>query len=122
MNRTRFVILAAMLIAAALVLAGCKDNDRIKISSILERPDKYMDRNVTVAGEVTRTYALNLFIAEAGAYQIDDGTGKIWVITRTGVPREGAQVGLKGHVGSGVRIGSEMFGAVIREDERRIRY
>lgn len=121
MNRTRFFILAALVAVTALVVAGCKDNDRIKISSILERPDKYLDRNVIVAGEVTKTYAVDLFIAEAGAYQVDDGTGKIWVITRTGVPREGTKVGLKGSVGSGIKIGRELFGAVIREEERRMK-
>ena len=72
-----------------------------------------------MAGEVTKTYAVNLVIAEAGAYQVDDGTGKIWVITRNGVPREGAKVGLKGRVESGIRLGQEMIGAIIREEDRR---
>jgi hypothetical protein len=50
---------------------------------------------------------------------VDDGSGKIWVITKTGVPREGTKVGLKGTVSSGVKLGRERFGAVIREQERR---
>jgi hypothetical protein len=119
MKRTVVLILISLIAAGALFIAGCKNNDRTMISSILERPDKYMDRNVYIGGEVMRTYSVNLVIAEAGAYQIDDGSGKIWVITRTGVPREGAKVGLKGRVDTGIKIGREVFGAVVREEERR---
>src|SRR5450759_1443842 len=105
MKRTHLAILAAMLIVAAVVLAGC--NNRTKISSILDRPDRYMNREVLVGGTVTKTYAVNLIIAEPGAYQIDDGTGKIWVTTQHGVPEEGRTVGLKGTVSSGLRIGGQ---------------
>jgi hypothetical protein len=120
MKRTHLTILAAMLLVAAIVLAGCNDN-RTKISSILERTDSYMNREVLVGGKVTKTYAVNLFIAEAGAYQVDDGTGKIWVITKNGVPQEGQTVGLKGTVSSGVKLGRESFGAVLREIDRQTR-
>lgn len=119
MKRTAVLVLVGVIAMVALFVAGCKDNDRTMISSILERPDKYVDRNVYIGGEVTRTYSVDLVIAEAGAYQLDDGSGKIWVITRTGVPREGAKVGLKGRVDSGIKIGREVFGAVVREEERR---
>lgn len=100
-------------------MAGCKDTKRTSISSILQRPETYIDRPVILAGEVTKVYAVNLLIAEAGAYQIDDGTGKIWVITRTGVPKVGSKVGLKGRVSNGARLGKEVVGAVIKEGEHR---
>ncbi len=119
MKRKALLSLAALLIIGAVFIAGCKNSDQTMVSSILERPDKYTDKTVLVGGEVTRTYSVNLLIAEAGAYQIDDGSGKIWVITNNGVPREGTKVGLKGRVGSGVKVGREIFGAVIREEERR---
>lgn len=121
MKKTIFVILAVILAFGSFTLSGCKDNDRIKISSILNKPDKYVDHEVTVAGEVTKRYEVDLFITEAGAYQIDDGTGKIWVITKTGVPKEGVKVGLKGTVSSGFKLGRDVFGAVIKENERRTR-
>lgn len=117
----RTLPLATVLVLVSLVLlAGCKD-DRTRISSILGKPDEFSGREVIVAGEVRKSYEVNLFIAEAGAYQLDDGTGKIWVLTRTGVPSEGQQVGLKGSVSNGLRLGGEVFGAVIREKERRAR-
>lgn len=121
MKRIAFVILMIIAVLGMAMLSGCKDNDRVKISSILNQPDKYLDREVKVAGEVTKRYEVDLFIAEAGAYQIDDGTGKIWIITKTGVPKEGVKVGLKGTVSSGLKFGKEIFGAVIKESERRTR-
>lgn len=120
MKRTNLLALTAILLVAAVLFAGCKDN-RTKISSILDRPDRYMDREVLVAGTVSKTYAVNLIIAEPGAYQIDDGTGKIWVTTKTGVPSEGRSVGLRGTVTGGLKIAGQTYGAVIREVERQTR-
>ena len=65
--------------------------------------------------------AQHIVITELGAYEIDDGTGRIWVTTRTGVPREGQNVGVKATVGSGVRIAGETVGVVLRENERQTR-
>ena len=120
MRRFQIIALAVMTAAAVLFSSGCKDN-RTRVSAILQNPDKFISREVTVGGEVTKTYAVNLIIAEAGAYQVDDGTGKIWVITHNGVPREGAKVGLKGTVSNGIKLGHELFGAVIQEKDRRVK-
>ncbi len=120
MKRLSIIALVLLAVVSLVMIVGCKSN-RTMISSILQQPEKFMDRDVVVAGRVTRTYAVNLLIAEMGAYQIDDGSGKIWVITKTGVPADGAEVGLKGTVSSGLKFGHEIFGAVIREGERRTR-
>lgn len=120
MKRTHLTILAAMLLLAAVVLTGCGDK-RTKISSILERPDSYTDREVLIGGKVTKTYAVNLVIAELGAYEVDDGTGKIWVTTKNGVPAEGQTVGLKGTVSSGLKLAGQTLGTVVRELERQAR-
>lgn len=118
MKRTYLNILAAILLVAVVVLAGCSEK-RTKISSILDHPDSYVNREVLVGGRVTKTYTVNLLIAEPGAYQIDDGTGRIWVTTKNGVPEEGRNVGLKGTVSSGLKIAGQNYGAVIRETERQ---
>ncbi len=119
MKKYRFILLGIALIAVVLA-AGCKDN-RTMISSIVQQPDRYIDKEVAVAGKVTQSYGINLFIAEAGAYQVDDGSGKIWVITKAGAPEVGAEVGLKGKVSSGIKLGRDVFGAVINEMDRRVR-
>lgn len=120
MKRINIGIMLALAAIAILAFAGCKE-DRTRISSIIQSPEKYMSKEVAVAGNVTQSYAVNLLITEMGAYQVDDGSGKIWVITRAGVPAEGAQVGLKGTVSSGVKLGREVFGAVIKEQDRVVR-
>ncbi len=120
MKRAHLVFPAAALAAAAL-LVGCKGTRTTAISSILGHVDEFVDRDVVIGGRVTKTYAADLFIAEAGAYQVDDGTGKIWVVTKSGVPEEGRNVLLKGTVAGGLKIGGESLGAVLREIERRAR-
>ncbi|MDO8681928.1 MAG: hypothetical protein Q7N50_00405 [Armatimonadota bacterium] len=109
------IVLALVLVTA---VSGCHDK-RTDISRILQNPDKYMGDEVIVAGEVVKVYSAQLIIAEPGLYQVDDGTGTIWVVTKNGVPREGVKIGLKGIVSSPIKIAGESFGAVIRESERR---
>ena len=41
-----------------------------------------------------------------GAYQLDDGTGRLWIVSAKGVPRKGARVSTKGKVKDGFNIGS----------------
>jgi hypothetical protein len=61
-----------------------------------------------------------------GAYQIDDGTGTVWVVTRRGAPRLGARVAVKGRVRDVVNLGDLVplppevgSGLVIVESEHR---
>ena len=56
-----------------------------------------------------------------GAYEIDDGTGRIWVITQRGVPSRGARVGVKGRVYSGPAYGGRVFGTALKEEDRRVK-
>jgi hypothetical protein len=41
-----------------------------------------------------------------GAFQLDDGTGTIWVVSTRGVPREGARVGVRGELKDIVDLGT----------------
>ena len=120
MKRIYIGIILAILVIAVMVVAGCKD-DRTAISSILNQPNNFTGKEVVVAGNVGKSYEVNLIIANAGVYQLDDGSGKIWVITRNGIPGEGTQVGVKGIVSNGIKLGGESFGTVIREQDRRTR-
>jgi hypothetical protein len=54
-----------------------------------------------------------------GAYELDDGTGKIWVVTRRGVPSRGSRVGAKGRVYTGFNLSGRNFGTVLEESDRR---
>ncbi len=107
------------LLAAAL-LAGC-DEHTDKLRDITDRPAAFANKEVTVAGEVTKVYELPLGIADLAAYRVSDGTGQAWVLSRAGAPREGDKVGLKGTVRPEGKIGSETLLNVIMEKERKVR-
>ena len=56
-----------------------------------------------------------------GAYQVDDGTGTITVVTTTGgAPKEGAKIALEGTFRSGFTLG-DVSAAVIMEENRKMR-
>ena len=55
-----------------------------------------------------------------GAYKIDDGTGSMWVLVTDGnVPNRGAEIGVKGRVGSGINWKGRNYGLGIYEEQRK---
>jgi hypothetical protein len=112
--------LIGVIAAAVLLTAGCPE--RKTIAEIERDPGKYQDKDVVIAGVVKDSYGLSIPGTKigGGAYQIDDGTGKIWVLVTEGsVPSRGAQVGVKGRVGSGVNWKGRNYGLGIYEKERK---
>lgn len=104
------------LAALGLLLAGCGST---RISRILADPMHYRNRNVTVQGQVTGS--VGAFVA--GGYQVDDGSGKIYVIsTSRGVPSKGAHVKVTGSVTPGLQLMGRSVGTVIRERDHKVRY
>ena len=100
----------------ALALTACPP--RIRIADINRDPGRYFDREVTVAGRVVRSYGA----AGAGVYEIDDGTGILWVATeRYGVPSKDAYIGVTGRVVPGITWGGRNYGNGMRETRRRTR-
>lgn len=116
-----FTLFALLMAALVLPGAGCKGKKLDPISRILADPNAFYDRDVTVAGRVTRVFDPTQGLLNLSAYQIDDGSGKIWVVSRTGAPNSGQEVGLKGRVRTDFRLGNELLGAVLTEIERRTR-
>ena len=95
------------------VLVAC---ERTKISDITADPGHFMDKEVNVAGEVTQSIG---FMGK-GIYQIDDGTGRLWVLANgRGVPGKGAMVGVKGRVTPTVTFMGVNYATVMRETDRK---
>lgn len=113
-----FVVVASALLAGA---AGCRGARVDAISRILNDPAAFAERDVTVAGRVTRVFDPSGGLLALSAYQVEDKTGKIWVLSRSGTPSVGREVGLKGRVRQDFRLGSEVFGAVLNEIQRGTR-
>ena len=78
----------------ALVLVGSSACSRtIHIKDLLDRPQEYDGKTVEVEGTVTQSAG----VLGTGAFEIDDGTGRIFVIARgQGVPRQGAKTKAQG--------------------------
>lgn len=93
----RRVLSAVGVAVLAAGLAAC----RTTINQILAEPGKYANQEVTVGGEVVKSAS----VLGRGAYQIDDGTGTLWVVTKKGAPRQGARVAVKGRVRDVVNLG-----------------
>lgn len=117
MRTGRSLFLFTLLLVLVAGLTACPN--RTEIGKINADPDRYFDKEVGVAGTVTDSYGVPFV---GGAYELDDGTGKIWVVTeRGGVPSKGARIGVKGRVFSGPALRGRTFGTAIRESDRRSR-
>ena len=105
----------AVLIGGLLLLTACPS--QTNIAKINADPDRYRGKEIGIAGTVTNSYGA----LGTGAYEIDDGTGKLWVATRRGVPSRGSQIGAKGYVRNGFSFGGRSYGTVMEETDRRTR-
>jgi hypothetical protein len=97
-RRSRIAVLLA-LIALLLPLTACELKT---INQIKAEPDRYVRHEVGIAGMVVRSYS----VMGRGAYEVDDGTGKLWVVSERGVPRTGAKVAVKGRIKDAYNLGS----------------
>lgn len=116
MERTR--LLAIVSIAAlSLALTGCPE--RRRIGDITSDPSRYYDKEVTIIGRVTKN-SWGAFTG--GVYEVDDGTGKIWVVTeKHGAPSKDAYVGVTGRILPSATFEGRNFATVLHETQRRTR-
>jgi hypothetical protein len=75
-----------------------------------------MNKEVTVAGTVTHSFGL----LGNGVYEVNDGTGSIWVLSQGyGVPSDGTKVGVTGTVVPTLEFGGKNYATGIRETRHR---
>lgn len=110
--RHRTIFLSLILIGS-LFLTACPSRETI--SKINGDPGRYLNKEVTVAGTVTDSYGL----LNMGAYEIDDGTGRLLVVTHRGIPARGSKVGATGRIHTGASYGGRSYGTVLEESDRR---
>lgn len=110
------VVAIAVAVFAMLMLTACPKQE--SISRIKADPDRYRDKEVGIVGRVTNSYGA----LGTGAYEVDDGTGRIWVVSRErGVPSKGTRIGVKGKIHQGFSFGGQTFGIVMEENDRRVK-
>lgn len=110
----RKVVLALLVLGVMLFLVACPPHK--SIADIQRDPMRYSSKEVGVAGTVTESFGA----LGTGIFQIDDGTGKLWVLSSSyGVPAKGTRVAVAGTISPTVSFGGRSFATVMRETRRR---
>src|SRR4051812_7204882 len=116
MSMTKLSRLSVALLGA-LLITGCAARG-VRIADLQDRPDKYDNRTVAVNGVVTTSWGVPLVAFQL--YKVDDGTGEITVLARSGhAPRKGARVQVKGRVNEIGSFGGQSVGLHIEEHDRK---
>lgn len=111
-NTSKITVPMVSLVLLAIFMIGCVS---AKIADIKRDPMRYAGKEVTIVGRVTNAVGA----MSEGAFQIEDGTGNIWVIAEGfGVPSQGSRVAVTGRVQSGVSFFGKSFGTVLRQSRR----
>jgi hypothetical protein len=105
---------AAVTLAGSVLLAGCGS---VRIGRITADPSRYANRTVSVRGTVTNSVGL----LGTGGYQIEDETGKIYVLSQSGVPSRGSRVRVTGTVTPGAQVLGNSVGTLIREHHHSVK-
>ncbi len=112
MTRQSRTLLTFALALVTIILLGCPQGTTI--ADINADPGRFRDKEVSISGRVVTSFGA---LGEGG-YELDDGTGRIAVITTQGVPGEGARVRATGRISTGITFAGRSFGTVLRETNR----
>ncbi len=115
------ILLLLLTLSVGLFATGCPP--KLTVAQIEANPGRYQNKEVVIVGVVRDSYGISLPGTRygGGAYKVDDGTGSIWVITDGSVPSRGAEVGVRGVIGSGVSWKGKTYGLGMFEKERKFR-
>jgi hypothetical protein len=109
------IFASILLLTTALIFSACPT--KTSINQINGDPARYRGKDVLVTGEVTNSFG----VTGIGAYELNDGTGKIWVLTERGVPSKGAQVGAVGKYVQGINWHGRNYGSALQETDRKVK-
>ncbi|HKX27108.1 MAG TPA: hypothetical protein VJ302_05380 [Blastocatellia bacterium] len=109
------IFASTLIVAASLFFIACPQ--QTTINQINGDPARYRGKEVLIVGTVTNSFGA----LGQGAYELNDETGKIWVITQRGVPSKGARVGAVGKYINGVTFSGRTLGSALEETNRKVR-
>ena len=81
-----------------------------KIADIKNNPRNYVEKEVTVSGEVTQTFSLLVI----KYFTVRDDSGEITVVTERPLPRQGQRLKIRGVVKEAFSVGTQSL-LVIQE-------
>jgi hypothetical protein len=112
--------LLAVAFVSVLLLAGCAARG-VRVAELKEEPGRYATKSVSVNGVVTSSWGLPLVPFQL--YNVDDGSGEITVLSRSGrgAPARGTRVQVKGRITEFAVLGGRSVGLHLQEEDRKIR-
>jgi hypothetical protein len=113
-NHLYRVLLAAFVLATLLFAVACPAGKTI--AEINRDPMRYSQHEVGIRGTVVNSWGA----LGTGMFEIDDGTGKMWVLSSSyGVPSKGMRIGVAGTIMPTFSLGGRSFMSVMRDTHRR---
>jgi hypothetical protein len=114
LSKSGRIALAVAMIGAMFLMVGCPT--QTSIADINKDPGRYAGKDVSIHGTVSD----GLGALGNGIFQIDDGTGRMWVYSQNfGVPGNGNRVAVTGRIEQGLAVGGRSFGVILRETQAR---
>jgi len=108
LGRSALRLTLALTLATA--LSACAST--VRISDLLAEPQRYQGRTVKVQGTVARSVG----IFGIGGFELNDGTGQIFVVAQgTGVPAQGSRTRAKGKFEPLFSFGGRSIAAIVQE-------
>ena len=114
MKKISLILLAVILLTMMLSVSGCTRT--IKTGDITANSAQYNGKTVNISG-----YAGEILwndLTARGAYQVNDGSGNIWVVTSKNPPTKGVKVNVTGTVSPAFTLGDRTLGTVVNETKR----
>jgi hypothetical protein len=106
----RSLLRATLAVGLGVMLSGCAST--VRIGDLMAAPQRYDGRTVRVEGTVTRSAG----VLGIGGYELDDGTGQIFVVAQGGgVPAQGARTRVKGRFESIFSLAGRSIAAIMQE-------
>ena len=110
----------AVSLISVLLLAGCAARG-VRVAELKDEPGRYATKSVSVNGVVTSSWGLPLVPFQL--YNVDDGSGEITVLSRSGrgAPARGTKVQVKGRINEFAVLGGRSVGLHLQEEDRKVK-
>ena len=114
MKRIYLIFLVGIIVSMMLFVSGCTKTT--KTGDITANSAQYDGKTVNISGYVGDTIWNAL--TSRGAYQVNDGSGNIWVVTSKDPPAKGVKISVTGTVSPAFTLGDKTLGTVVNETKR----
>lgn len=106
-------IIFTLVLIFVIVLMHCAAS--VRIGDIRNTPSRFHDKKVSISGTVDET--ITLPILGVGVYQLNDGSGSIWVKPKEMTVEKGDRVRVTGTIKVGLTISGRSFGLILIESK-----